>query len=380
MAAQSPITNNWGKSPLVRLTPQEVCIFRAREGWAYNHHPQVAWMDGRLYATWSNGLRDEDRPGQQMLLATSDDLGQTWSPPRAIVPRPEHLGVCTSEGLHVHDGQLTAYCGYYDVTERSQLMYYATGGNLTLGKAEGDRYYTNVHTRILVSDDRGETWRQPAERIDAFIPNLGPHRLASGRLILPGAMRYPYTDDPAGVSGWRNAQLPRLGSDYSDSPEGFIHGRRTRGDETSYCEGSCFQTDDGVVHMMLRTGREQLAVSLSSDNGDTWSEPAWTGYTDCRCRFQFGRLPDGRFFGLNCPQPNSPRTPLVLALSDDGVVFGRHYLLGDRPNVLARIPGVHKYGRYGYASCHVAADTIFVVYSVNKEDIFLMRIALKDLS
>jgi hypothetical protein len=91
-----------------------------------------------------------------------------------------------------------------------------------------------------------------------------------------------------------------------------------------------------------------LAVSESTDNGKSWSEPKLTGYTDCACRFHFGRLPDGRYFGLSCPKPRSGRTPMVLATSHDGVVFDRHYIVGDMSGTKARMPGHAKGGVYGY--------------------------------
>ncbi len=378
MPEESPITNRWGEVPRRPVAAEHSCVFRGEGGRAYNHHPQVTSLDGRLLATWSNGPRDEDMVGQHMLLATSGDLGETWSPPRALagpLPGRHGFGVLTAEGIHVHEGRMTAYFGYYDITDDGMLLYYACGGNMSL--ARGKRCHAGAYTGILASDDGGETWAGPVGRIERFIPNLAPHRLVSGRLILPGNFRYPWTDDPLGRGGWHMASLPRIPDDLDDEPEGHPLARRIRGDAHGHCEGSCFQTDDGVVHMMLRTGTGRLAVSESRDDGRSWSEPVLTGYTDCDCRFHFGRLPDGRFFGLSCPEPGSARTPLVLAAGDDGIVFDRHYVLGEEANFLARIPGVHKYGRYGYPQLHTLdAATGVAIYSVNKEDVYVCRFPL----
>ena len=35
--------------------------------------------------------------------------------------------------------------------------------------------------------------------------------------------------------------------------------------------------------------------------------------------------------------------------------------------------GFHKGGRYGYPSFHIMGDWMFVIYSVNKEDIAMCR-------
>ncbi len=378
MANASPITNCWGSAQTKVLRPDEFMVFAGREGAAYNHHHQVTSLDETLFATWSSADVHEDAPGQHMMIATSDNYGETWSEARPLVDRlPGEFGeaVVTSEGIHVHDGRLVAYYGFYDYTELGhELLYEQTTG--INGKADPSvRWHRETYTGILASDDGGDTW-EPAGGIDRFVPNLAPHRLADGRQEIPRNMWFPWTDDLAGIDGWTVAGIPRLPADYFDDPEGFWIGKQVRGDDSPCCEGSCFQTDDGVVHMMLRTEGDHLAVTESSDNGVTYSEPSITSFTDCHSRFHFGRLPDGRFFGTSCPAPGSLRTPLVLAASDDGVRFDRHYVLGDEADSRPRGVGIQKFGRYGYPSYHVAGDTMFVIHSVAKEDIAILRLPL----
>jgi hypothetical protein len=204
---------------------------------------------------------------------------------------------------------------------------------------------------------------------------------------MPGNITFPYTDDAAGIHGWKSVGIPRLPKWTVDDPEGFGKACFNRGDPNFYCEASFFQTDDNKIHMMLRTlprPRERhnglLAVTESSDNGRTWSEPQLTNYTDCSCRFHFGRLPDGRFFGLSCPDPKGGRTPLVLATSNDGVVFGRHYILGEVPSSKPRIPGGSKGGAYGYPTCDIADGKMYIVFSRAKEDIYFTKLDLSQLS
>ena len=269
--ARSPITNRWGEAPLRPVPHEEFIVYRGSDGHAYSHHPQLTSVNGRLVASWSHGIRNEDDPGQVMYYACSDDAGVTWSEPRAVLPRrPGRYAdvVFTGMGLRRHGGRLVAYLGVYE-----------------------------YHDVCL----RG-----------------GVERPGGGKAAIPAGEQWT-----------------------------------------------------------LDTHTE---VAVSEDDGETWSEPAVTGYTDACSRFQFGRLPDGRFFGLSCPQPRSRRTPMILATSDDGVVFDRHYLLGGEESAGSRLPGHHKGGRYGYPVLHLDGDSAYAIHSIEKEDVAVCRFRLRDLT
>lgn len=78
---RSPITNRWGKVKPQPLAADTVTVFSAEPGAQYNHHPQITAWRGRLYATWSSGLIHEDFPGQQMVMAVSEDGGDSCPAP-----------------------------------------------------------------------------------------------------------------------------------------------------------------------------------------------------------------------------------------------------------------------------------------------------------
>ena len=83
-----------------------------------------------------------------------------------------------------------------------------------------------------------------------------------------------------------------------------------------------------------------------------------------------------RSSAARAPSTRTPRTPLVLALSEDGVVFDRHFVIGDDAQGVPRIPGYLKHGRYGYPFLVVIGDRATVIYSTNKEDINVARFRL----
>jgi hypothetical protein len=345
---------------------------------------------GRLYASWSNGIIQEDQPGQRMMFAVSENDGKTWSKESQITPPPiDKTSTYTAEGIRSHEGKLIAYYGHYGYADR--CLYWdglPNGRCIEDYRGSADEWvHKDTFAAVRVSDDAGRTWGAPIRNIEKFVPNLRPFPTHSGRLIVPGNITYPYTDDPAGIEGWKRAGLPRLPNWVVDDPEGFHKACIFRHDVRNYCEASFFQTDDGVIHMMQRIDRivpnpseGLLAVTQSADNGETWSEPMMTSYTDSGCRFQFGRLPDGRFFGLSCPSPRSDRTPLILATSQDGVVFDQHYELGGISGATPHIPGHHRNGIYGYPSCDIADGKMYIIYSRNKEDIYFSKLDLSALA
>jgi hypothetical protein len=380
------ITNCYGSAKVTRLQGRSVSIFKAPSWEAgYSHHPQITSLDGKLFASWSIGRMHEDCPGQKMVFATSSDLGETWSEPITLVApvRGEYAETCiTSGGLMVAGGSLVAYYTSYDFTLGGFVKFAESGFNDL--DTPGFQSIKDVRTGIMTSSDAGRTWQNTGASIPGFVTNLSPVKLASGRLVITAHRLTAYTDDPSGVRDWKIAPLPGLPPDYYERSGGhrliFADWRHL-----GICEGAIHEIPGRPLRLMLRTSKGRLAVSESHDNGASWGEPRLTEFTDCASRFQFGRLPDGRYFALNCPNPNLPesclrRTPLVLSVSDDGDTFDRHYILGDEPDQPLRFPGGYKHGRYGYPYLHVLGDRVFVINSVGKENVECHVFALKDIN
>lgn len=382
--ATSPITNRWGGVAPVKLDVEHVPVFRGREGQAFNHQAQLSFDGTRVYATWSSCARDEEEAGQQMVMAVSDDVGRTWSAPSVVAPsRPGRYArsVVVSSGTRIAGDTIVAYYGEWERFEPNrhkerEAARWDAGGHTVF----------DVRTEARVSRDRGRTWSAPMLVVRNQFGFMPPSATRSGRLILPAHLTCAITDDAMGLVGWERRALPGLPPDYLDDWYSHRRGAAILGLAHRFNEASFYETDDGVVHMMLRNENgTRMGVAESRDDGNTWSRPRLTGFTNSVSRSHFGRLPDGRFFCANCPAPardgaapttRTPRTPVVLALCDDGVVFDRHYVIGDDAQGEPRIPGYLKHGRYGYPFLAVAGDTALVVYSTNKEDINLARFLL----
>ncbi len=370
----SPITNCYdAKAVRPHLQAERVFLYRPEREWTYSHHPSVTFYQGRYHAIWSNGRVDEDAPGQRVLTASSADWSH-WTEPAPLVGpiQGDHSElVLTAAGFHQHSGKLIVYAGQYEYT--------AAAVRAGIKGGEGHQ-----NTKLwAMTTSNGTAWSGLIDMKIPIVPNHGPQRLASGRLLISGNISFPYSDDPHGLSGWTMSGIypPDMAATIFDDSEGFWIVQKRMGWPAGLCEGSFYQTDDGNIHMLLRTTGPghagKLWLAESRDDGATWSPPHQVEFTDNNTKFHFGRLPDGRFYYVGCPdpEPRGARDPLVLSLSVDGVSFDRHYILADEDYVQKRA-GLHKGGLYGYPHTMVHDGHLYVIISLRKEAIAVLRVAM----
>ena len=344
------------------IESEAVNLYIPTQGASYTHHPFLASFKGRLYAMFSLGKEDEDDCGQHVMIASCDLTDfSSWTTPKPLVDvtRGEHSDVVmVPMGFYVYGDTLAAYYRSFEYDEAS-LRENGTKRPL----AESSYSIVNNKLYALVSTD-GENWTQAESYQNGGGGNYPPVATQSGRLLMAGATVHAYSDDLSGVGRWS----------MSITPTGTAYARGA----DLLTEGSFFQTDDGIIHMMLRTNTDYLWCSESYDDGKSWTEPYPTNFTDCWAKFQFGRLPDGRFFYIGNPVPDSGRKPLVLSISDNGTDFKDWYLL-QTESYRQQFPGLYKGGVYGYPHGVVEGDSMYIIYSKHKEAIDVMRISLANL-
>ena len=369
----TPVNPGYSPGTAARLPVERAWLYQPVSEWSYSHHPHLAHFKGRFFAIWSNGRRDEDAPGQRVLCATSADF-RTWTPPVPLLDAQHGAHgelVLTAAGFHQHAGCLVAYAGQYEY--RAECL---ENGQ----RRPGDNGHMNTGLCALTTTD-GVTWEGPRNLGLRIVPNHGPQKTASGRLIISGNISFPHTDDPAGLVGWKITGIypPQMATGIVDDSESFWQVKAAAGWPVGLCEGSFYQTDDGVLHMLLRSNADRLWLTESRDDGESWSAPIETGFTDNATKFHFGRLPDGRFYYVGCPDPEPlwRRCPLVLSLSDDGLCFNRHFILADASAPYEQVAtGLHKGGDYGYPHTLVHGGALQVIVSRKKEAVEVLRVPL----
>jgi predicted neuraminidase len=233
---------------------------------------------------------------------------------------------------------------------------------------------------MFATSTDGTHWSQLEPVVDrrgAPVPGIfeqDPRSLPDGRILSafhlqPGLLAAPfYTDDPSGTRGWTRGRMENL--PYAGSVSREI-------------EPSWFSRSDDSIVMVFRDQAESFRklASVSVDRGASWTAPVITNMPDARTKQSAGNLPDGTAFLVGNPVGNRSRYPLVVALSQDGRIFDRAWLLraGGEALPALRYDGQYKRQGYSYPKSAVIGDWLYVAYATNKEDIELTRIPLSSL-
>ncbi|MEO6982441.1 MAG: exo-alpha-sialidase [Edaphobacter sp.] len=135
-------------------------------------------------------------------------------------------------------------------------------------------------------------------------------------------------------------------------------------------EPSWYIDPQGTGHILFRdAGRSKfLYHSTSTDQGRTWSAPVRTNYPDATSKNFAAKLSNGWYFLINNPNQKK-RDPLGISFSRDGWSFAHPMALRTDAPAL-RFKGKSKgTGSFQYPHAIEHDGSLWVIYSVNKEDI-----------
>ena len=306
----------------------------------------MAAFKGTIYCMWQSSPTDEDSDDTWVAYSRSTDNGHSWSKPMTLAsPTTDYY--CTSGGWLIYRDTLTALI---DIWPKGMMP--RGGETCYQTSTDGINWSPMQAVRMAEGFDMNGVLEQD------------PRPLPNGRIVgaihfQPGLHVCPaYTNDPTGRSGWQKGDF--LAED--------------RGKQSRELEPSQYLRRDGSIVMLFRDQRSSFRklAAISTDMGQTWTKAELTNMPDARTKQCAGNLPDGTAYMVSCPANGKWRWPLVLQLSDDGILFDRALLIrsgsaGDLP--AKRYEGRYKTIGYSYPKAMIHDNKLYIGYSVNKEDV-----------
>lgn len=277
---------------------------------------------GRIYLGWYSGGTIEPHMENYNLLIYSDDKGETWSEPLIVIPSScERL-------VHALDIQL--------FTDPDGKLHVCWVQNNTLPEPEikpDSKPSQPLVARdgYLFGDFRHAEWEIVCDNPDADEPVF-----SQPRFLFPGFLRCKPTFLKNGNILYFN--YDQLSSRYAcslseDSGKTF---ERIYGSEkiaTQFDEAMAYETEDGCIRMFARCSAGQLAESISTNGGRTWSDAKLSGITAADTRFYVEKLPSGRVLLIYNDFPNIRKNMTVALSEDDGKTWKYKKCIDTRENI-----------------------------------------------
>jgi len=361
-----PALPDAGLPPAVGV--QSFQVFRASRdvradrglGWTYHHHVDMACWRGRLYVGWNSCEKDEDVWPSREWYSTSMD-GANWSDPIEMFPQ----GLSTPLRMyffHAPNGRALMIAGLRPDTSNTDED---TKGGLIVREIRPDHSLGEIYALRRVSDlaerlpmfqrSRDEGFLEACNQLLANRPFL--EQQDRGRLLGERRMKW---HDPA---NWPGGKVP--------------------GDSDKWVAGkaySLFRRPDGILVGVSKMGW----ITTSADDGETWTQPVVpptlvTG----KAKVWSQRTADGRYAMIYNPSSRN-RFPLVIVTGDDGIHYGNMSIVqGELP--IQRYQGIFRsigpqYTRgismWSDDDSRPHDQCMWLVYSMNKEDIWVSRVPL----
>lgn len=313
-----------------------------------SQHGYLSHHAGKLWIMWSEGPGIEDRVGQRVKYAVSDD-GLQWSPPRFLTPEPPNSGP-DSKFYATRTDQGFRYI--------ARGFWKRDGGLLALASLDeaAGFFGKSLQLRAFRFDAKLNDWVDAGLVYQDTINNFPPLKLRTGDWMM-SRRTHDYRKSGVhflvggtkAIDQWKS--FPVLGSN----------------DELAAEEPDWWILPDGTLAAVFRDNRNSgfLYRSFSSDDGRTWSRPVKTNFPDAVSKISGLRLSDGRYVLVSNANPKK-RDPLVLSVSDDGVVFDKMiYLVGGR---WVDYPHVFEHD-----------GDLFISFSGGKQTVEVLKIRLADL-
>jgi hypothetical protein len=324
-------------------------------GWTYNHAPMLAYWKGYYLCHYlSNPMGEHNPPGVSMMVRSKD--GMEWEKPRIIFP----VYSTAKPGGKYSDVQ-------YHYMHQRMGFYVAPGGRLLVMGHYGGNNGNSI----------GRVVREVYEDF-----SMGPIYFIRLNDHWKDEVKYPIfreSDDQEFIRACESFLSDRVRriqwweEDYkaTDADTFYMPYEREK--------AFCFYTISDSLTIGLFKSR---MITFTTDRGQSWAKPRREeSLTYGGAKIWGQRLDNGRYALVYNPTDASERHPLCVAVSWDGLHFDSLAVVhGEVP--VKRYWGIEKRPGPQYVRGIVEGngdppgDDLWVVYSVNKEDIWISRVPL----
>ena len=306
----------------------------------------LALRDGRtafLYSRYAGGSADDHAYAEIAVIFWD---GRTFTEPRILVrpePGTDETNCMSVSAARMHDGSAAVF---YLVKHRGVSSEYIL-------RRSADEFGTLGEPVRVVSPNYPGYYVVNNDRVVA----LSDGRWMTAAALHPSAMGYH--GQPDRVDGRSKAAF------YASSDDGrtweqlsdFIALPGGAHSSSGLQEPGLCELPNGTLYAYFRTDLGRHYESFSHDGGRTWTIPQPSAFTAPCSPLLIKKNPfDGKYYADWNPIPETPhrwhwtqkppiwtggRTPLVIAVSDDGLHFGAPEILEDDPTAGYCYPAIH---------------------------------------
>lgn len=349
---------------------------------AYHHHPQITRYQNTFFACWSSHRSGEDGPGQRVLFSSSRD-GELWTPSKVLFPALDIYKASTETGR--------ALTAQKFVQTNDQLF--------AMAEVHDNTGFVEPNVSITAQP-------QSAIRTDRFSKRS---RKGIGRLIREvhpngslGAIYWLQEIPPQSITGFGNypvaspmntpaiMEIRRITEDPLTAPTwDFLDGSTEilASDGTFLVEPTTYRSQPNQFCRLWRAENKSLKMyAQTSVNGIEWTPATATPIPDAPSKTVACQLESLEILLIGNQVFNergTRRDPLTMAVSSNGFDFDRAFSIRWRSPKF-RTPQLQSEpdGRgtgFQYPSVILDGESVWVIYSVNKEAIDVSRIPIQSL-
>lgn len=338
----------------LRIPLKETIISQAPENnKLYRHHPSIIFFKNQLYSAWSEGFRNEDSRGQSIGIATSPD-GLQWSPQGKINPVKLQKTYFSNGGFSIINGEL-----YLLVSEYSSARY-------AQGSREKSICWENLKTSFYLLQNN--TWVKTEYLINGFYVNEAPRQDNHGNWF------------SLGMDEFHNAVAFQSTNKNPFQFEKTILSNTKDGLQLSEPTWLMVNNQKTIYFRDLGVNK-YLWQSVYNEKDNSFSKPVITNYPNGGSKlFALPISKNGNAIINNATMESGhSRCKLHLGLSKNGQAFSHSILLKNDLKSVPKFKGLHKMSGFQYPNACIHQNSLHIIFSINKEDIGTIKIALSEI-